>query len=45
MAVNKIIDEGYSPLNEIKEELLRDYDHFRDDMGLERSGQALLENL
>ena len=44
-AVKKIIDEGYSPLNEIEEELLGDYDHFRDDMGLERSRQALLENL
>ncbi|MBA7698336.1 hypothetical protein ES703_107013 [subsurface metagenome] len=43
--VNKIIDEGYSPLNEIEEELLRDYDHFRDDRGLERFREALLANL
>jgi len=44
-AVNRTIDEGYSPLNEIEEELLRDYDHCRDDGGLERFRDALLENL
>ena len=44
-AVNKIIDGGYSPLDEIDEELLRDYDHFGDDRGLERLRKALSENL
>jgi len=44
-AVNKIIEGGYNPLNEIDEELLRDYDQFRDDRGLERFRDALLENL
>jgi len=43
-AVNKIIDQGYSPLNEIDEELLRDYDCFRDERGLERFREALGEN-
>ncbi len=44
-AVNKIIGGGCNPQNEIDEELLRDYDHFRDDRGLERFRDALLENL
>ena len=43
--VNRIIDDGYSPLNEIEEELLRDYDHFRDDMGMERFREALLKSV
>lgn len=43
--VNKIIDEGYSPLSEIEEDLLRDYDYFRDNKGLERFREALLANL
>jgi len=43
--VNRIIDQGYRPLSEIEEELLRDYDRFRDDMGLERFREALLQNL
>ncbi|MAF85139.1 MAG: hypothetical protein CL875_03055 [Dehalococcoidales bacterium] len=44
-AVNKIINQGYSPLDEIDEELLRDYDQFRDERGLERFREALLDNL
>ena len=44
-AVNKMIDGAYSPLSEIDEELLEDYDRFRDNMGLERFRDALLANL
>ena len=44
-AVNKIIDGGYNPLNEIEEALLEDYDRFRDEMGLVRFREALLRNL
>jgi polysaccharide biosynthesis PFTS motif protein len=43
--VNKIINEGYNPLNEIEPELLEDYDSFRDDRGLERFREALLAKL
>ncbi|MBA7481328.1 hypothetical protein ES707_16798 [subsurface metagenome] len=44
-AVNNIINQGGNPLDEIDEDLLRDYDHFRDDRGLERFRAALLANL
>jgi len=44
-AVNRIIDDGYNPLNKINEELLRDNDYLRDNMGVERFKKALLENL
>lgn len=44
-AVNKIIDGGYNPLNEIEEEILKDYDQFRDEKGVERFREALLANL
>jgi len=44
-AVNRIIDQGYSPLSEIDKELLRNYDRFRDDRGVERFREALLQNL
>ena len=43
--VNRIISTGYSPLGEIEEKLLRDYDSFPDDRGLERFREALVENL
>ena len=45
LAVSKIIDQGYDPLDEIEPGLLKDYDHFRDDKGLERFREALLKNL
>ncbi|MEI6632171.1 MAG: hypothetical protein WCL25_06130, partial [bacterium] len=45
LAVSKILDEGYNPLDEIEPGLLKNYDHFRDDKGLQRFREALLENL
>ena len=38
--INRIIDEDYNPLDEI-EPVLKDYDQFRDEMGLERFREAL----
>ncbi len=43
--VRNITDGAYNPLPEIDEELLRGFDQFRDDKGLERFKQALLDNL
>jgi len=43
--VDRIFYEDYNPLSEIDEELLRDYDHFRDNMGIQRFIEALLKNL
>jgi hypothetical protein len=43
-AVNKILDGVYNPLIEI-EELLKEYDSFRDEKGLVRFREALLANL
>lgn len=44
-AVDMIINEGHNPLNEIDEELLRSYDQFRDEMGVERFRDTLLASL
>jgi len=44
-AVNRIINGTYNPLSEIDEELLRDYDQFRDERGLERFRETLLKNI
>jgi polysaccharide biosynthesis PFTS motif protein len=43
--MNRITDGTYSPLSEIDESLLEDYDRFRDNMGLKRFREALLKNL
>ncbi len=45
LAVNRILEEGHNPLNEIDQGLLEDYDHLRDDRGLQRFREALLKNL
>lgn len=42
--VNRIIDDGYNPLDELNPDLLRTYDHYRDNLGLERFREALISN-
>ncbi len=41
--IKRIIDKGYNPLDDIDPGMLRAYDHFRDNLGMERFIEGILK--
>ena len=44
MKIHEIINGKQSPLNEISQDILREYDEFQDDRGIDRFREILLGN-